>query len=71
MYVGMERTDNSNSALAERPQELELADGTRLVPGGEASPARLDGDRDHAFCLADVMREGAQPFAGYHVVQSR
>ena len=44
---------------------LELADGTRLVPEGEARPARLDGDRDHAFTLADVQREGAEPFAGY------
>jgi hypothetical protein len=44
---------------------LELADGTRLVPEGEAKPARLDGDRDHVFTLADVQREGAEPFAGY------
>jgi hypothetical protein len=46
-------------------QVLELADGTRLVPEGEAKPARLDGDRDHVFTLADVQREGAEPFAGY------
>lgn len=45
--------------------ELELADGTRLVPQGEATPARVDGDRDHAFTLADVLREGGEPFAGY------
>ena len=44
---------------------LELADGTRLVPEGEAKPARLDGDRNHVFTLADVQREGAEPFAGY------
>ena len=44
---------------------LELADGTRLVAGGEAKPARLDGDRDHVFTFADVQREGAEPFAGY------
>ena len=49
----------------ELPQVLELADGTRLVTEGEAKPARLDGDRDHAFTLADVQREGAEPFAGY------
>ena len=50
----------------ELPQVLELADGTRLVPEGEAKPARLHGgDRDHAFTLADVQREGAEPFAGY------
>lgn len=61
----MELTDKSRAALAERPQELELADGTRLVPTAEATPAKLDGDLDHAFCLADVMREPAQPFAGY------
>ncbi len=47
------------------PQVLELADGTRLVPEGEAQPARLDGDRDHVFTLADVQRKGAGPFAGY------
>ncbi len=46
-------------------QVLELADGTRLVPEGEAKPARLDGDRDHVFTLADVQRKGAEPFAGY------
>jgi len=46
-------------------QVLELADGTRLVPEGEAKPARLDGDRDHVFTLADVRRKGAEPFAGY------
>jgi hypothetical protein len=44
---------------------LELADGSRLVPEGEAKPSRLDGDRDHVFTLADVQREGAEPFAGY------
>lgn len=49
----------------ERSQVLELADGTRLVPEGEAKPARLQGDRDHVFTLADVQREGAEPFAGY------
>lgn len=49
----------------ERAPVLELADGTRLVPEGEAKPARLDGDRDHVFTLADVQGEGAEPFAGY------
>ena len=44
---------------------LELADGTKLVPGCEGKPARLDGDRDHVFTLADVCRKGAEPFAGY------
>ncbi len=46
-------------------QAFELADGTRLVPQGEATPARVEGDRDHAFSLADVIREGGEPFAGY------
>ena len=50
---------------AESAQVLELADGTRLVPEGEAKPARLDGDRNHVFTLADVQRKGAEPFAGY------
>jgi hypothetical protein len=49
----------------ELPPVLELADGTRLVPAGDERPARLDGDADHAFCLADVQREAAEPFAGY------
>lgn len=57
--------ETHTSTTIERPQEFELADGTRLVPGDEAKPARLDGDRDHAFTLADVQRESAQPFAGY------
>ena len=50
---------------AKGAQVLELADGTRLVPEGEAKPARLDGDRNHVFTLADVQRKGAEPFAGY------
>jgi len=50
---------------AKNAQVLELADGTRLVPEGEAKPARLDGDRNHVFTLADVQRKGAEPFAGY------
>jgi len=49
----------------ERAPVLELADGSRLVPGGSAKPARLDGDRNHIFTLADVQRKGAEPFAGY------
>jgi len=49
----------------EQPRELELADGTRLVPQGEARPARVEGDCAHAFTLADVLREGGEPFAGY------
>lgn len=44
---------------------LELSDGTRLVPEDGAKPARLEGDRDHVFTLADVQGEGAGPFAGY------
>lgn len=53
------------SSRPEGAQVLELADGTRLVPEGEARPARLEGDRDHVFTLADVQGEGAEPFAGY------
>ncbi len=56
-------------AVLERTFELELADGSRLVPDeGEAKPVRCDGDADHAFTLADVQREGGQPFAGYRRV---
>jgi len=54
-----------NAEMARAAQVLELADGTRLVPEGEARPARLDGGRDHVFTLADVQRKGAEPFAGY------
>ena len=49
----------------ESPSELELADGTRLVPQAEARPARLEGDANHAFSLADSMRHDAEPFQGY------
>lgn len=49
----------------QQTHELELADGTRLVPQGEARPARVDGGSDHAFTLADVLRDGGEPFAGY------
>jgi hypothetical protein len=44
---------------------FELADGTRLVPKAEATPACLQADRDHVFTLADVQRMGGEPFAGY------
>ena len=54
------RTDGGGRAPV-----LELADGSRLVPGGSAKPARLDGDRNHVFTLADVQRKGAEPFADY------
>jgi hypothetical protein len=58
-------THTSASPALELPP-VELADGTRLVPAGDERPARLDGDADHAFCLADVVkREDAEPFAGY------
>lgn len=60
-------TNNQTAtAILDRRPVLELADGTRLV-AGEREPARLDGESDHAFNLADVQRETerAQPFAGY------
>ena len=60
-------TSTATHSTHERPFELELADGTRLVPDSKAAPARVEGDRDHAFTLADVLREGGQPFAGYHL----
>lgn len=62
--------NDSSVATLERPQELEFADGTRLVLVGEDRPARLDGRRDHAFTLADVQREDAEPFAGYRLERS-
>ena len=48
-------------------QPLELADGTRLVPDPKAEPAMVEGDCDHAFTLADVQRQGGEPFAGYRL----
>ena len=63
------RTNSSTAthSIHERPLELELADGTRLVSDSKVAPARVEGDRDHAFTLADVQRQGGQPFAGYHL----
>jgi hypothetical protein len=52
----------------ERPFELELADGTKLVPQAEAKPTRCEGDANHAFTLADVQRVGGEPFQGYRRV---
>lgn len=43
---------------------LELADGTQLVPGADARPARIE-DGSHVFTLADALRADAEPFAGY------
>ncbi len=57
--------DTAEQGLPQGEQVLELADGTRLVPAGEAEPARLSGDANHAFTLADVLREEAEPFRGY------
>ena len=54
-------------ATLERPFTLELADGSRLVPEPEAQPARVAGDSDHAFTLADVQRAGGEPFEGYRL----
>ena len=67
MCMGMtnDTTTSQGIAVADRPGVLELADGTRLVSEGDARPAVLTGDRDHAFTLAEVQREGAEPFAGY------
>ena len=61
------QTAHRSLATAVRPVELELADGTRLVPDGAVMPARVDGDSSHVFRLADVQREGAEPFAGYRL----
>ena len=58
-------THNRRLRHGRAPSVLELADGTRLVSAGDERPARLDGDADHAFNLADVQREQAEPFAGY------
>jgi hypothetical protein len=61
-------THSHGVATIERPFELELADGSRLVPEAEAKPARVEGDSNHAFTLADVQRQGGEPFAGYRRV---
>lgn len=62
----MKQVPTATSVITpERPFELELADGTRLVPAAEASPTRCVGDASHAFTLADVQRVGGEPFAGY------
>lgn len=57
----------TTTATVERPAtELELADGTLLVPDrSEDAPSKLDGDREHAFTLADAMSGDGEPFAGY------
>lgn len=62
------QSTEASAALLERPLELELADGSRLVPEPETLPAKVDGDLDHVFTLADVQREGGEPFAGYRLV---
>ena len=50
------------------PGELELADGTRLVPEGEARPARLEGDATTRSPSPTSQREDAEPFAGYSAI---
>jgi hypothetical protein len=62
--------DSHGIATLERPFELELADGSRIVPNDEVDekPVRCEGDPHHAFTLADVQREGGEPFAGYRRV---
>ncbi len=66
MWEQMEHgTTTTTVTTPERLFELELADGTRLVPEAEARPARCEGDANHAFTLADVLEVGGEPFAGY------
>lgn len=62
------QTHGHGVATLERPFEFELADGSRLIPEAEAKPARVEGDANHAFTLADVQRAGGEPFAGYRRV---
>lgn len=68
------QTAQEAASEPERPLKLtlELADGTCLVPADDAKPARVDGDRHHAFSLADVQRHAvaAEPFAGYRRTSS-
>jgi hypothetical protein len=67
----MENGTKTAPRTIDRPDELELADGTRLVPETGEDFARLAGaDRDHAFTLADVLREGGEPFRGYRLEHS-
>ena len=68
MYVGMDTA--THSAAADRKPVLELADGTRLVPAEEVEPARLSGDPNHVFTLAEVSRGDAAPFKGYRRLSS-
>ena len=71
MYARMAiGTDTAERELHDRKPVLELADGTRLVPAEEIEPARLSGDPNHAFTLADVQREEAEPFRGYRRLAS-
>ena len=65
MQMSTTTAQQSEGPHGQQTCELELADGTRLVPQEEAKPARIQGDGDHAFTLADVLREGGEPFAGY------
>ncbi len=71
MTAGGQITQEATEA-PDRPLTLELADGTCLVPAEDAKPSRVDGDRNHAFSLADVQREdaAAEPFAGYRRTSS-
>ncbi len=65
----MEQPPESSQRASSTPRgtaELELGDGSRLVPVRDCSPDRIEGDRDHVFSLADVLRTtDAEPFAGY------
>ena len=66
MWVQMEHGSTTTAVITpERLIELELADGSRLVPEAEARPSRCEGDANHAFTLADVQRVGGEPFQGY------
>lgn len=58
-------TSTTTVVTSERLFELELADGTRLVPEAEARPTRCEGDSNHAFTFADVHEVGGEPFQGY------
>ena len=68
----MQQQGDKRDSGADRPIELELADGSRLVLDEAASSpidCRVEGAGDKQITLEDAMQLSGQPFAGYRLLR--
>jgi hypothetical protein len=68
----MQQQGEKQDPGAERPAELELADGSRLVLDEAASSpivCRVEDSGGKQITLEDAMQLSGQPFAGYRLLR--